>query len=95
MNGGIAFPDVAPALTPPLVPNSPPIPDRIGPEAKLAGQKRQRLGKVVYVVVACPSEDCTATASGSLRAPGAAAARRFRLKNASERIARAARPSSS
>ena len=79
MNQGIAFPDADPTPTP----TPTPTPDTLDPEAQLSGKRKQELGKAVYVVVACPTEDCTATASGSLSAPEVAAARRFKLRRAS------------
>jgi hypothetical protein len=89
MNQGIAFPDAAPIPTP--TPTPTPTPDTLDPEAQLSGKTKQKLGKAVYVVVACPSEDCTATASGSLRAPWVAAARRFKLRKVSQPITKGGR----
>jgi hypothetical protein len=84
LNQGIAFPDADP--TQPFTP--PPAPDTLAPETKLSGKRTQELGKAVYVVVACPTEDCAATASGGLSAPVVAAARLFKLRKASLPIAK-------
>ncbi len=85
MNEGIAFPDAdpTPTLTPTPILTFTPTPDTLDPEVRLSGEKKQKLGRAVYVVVACPNEDCTATASGSLRVPAVATARRFKLRKAS------------
>jgi hypothetical protein len=81
MSQGIAFPDADP--TPMPAPPSKPPPDTVDPKAQLSGKTKQKLGNAVYVVVACPSEDCTATASGSLSAPRVAAAGLFKLSKSS------------
>ena len=87
MGQGTAFPDAEPTPTPIPTPTptltSTPTLDIVDPEAQLSGKRTQKLGKAVYVVVACPNEDCTATASGSLSAPWDATARRFKLRTAS------------
>ena len=89
MSEGIAFPDADPTPPPALTPT--PMPDTLDPEAQLSGKTKQKLGTAVYVVVACPTEDCTATASGSLSAPVVAAARRFKLGRASLPITKGGR----
>jgi hypothetical protein len=84
MSQGIAFPDADPTQT--LTP--PPAPDTLAPETQLSGKRTQELGKALYVVVGCPTEDCTATATGGVSAPVVAAARRFKLRKASLPIAK-------
>ena len=62
-------------------------PDTTAPALRLSGKRKQTLGKAVAVTVACPREACTARATGRVTVPGGGAARRYRLRAASVRLA--------
>jgi hypothetical protein len=51
---------------------------------KLGRNGRQKLGKFVTVKVSCPTDACTASATGSLNVPGAA--KRYKLRKASRSL---------
>jgi hypothetical protein len=81
-----ASPPVGPA------PGPGPGPDTIAPTAILSGKTTQKAGSKVAIEVSCPDEACLATATGTASVPGAArAAKRFKLKPASARIAKGAK----
>jgi fibronectin-binding autotransporter adhesin len=60
--------------------------DTVKPSAKLSGKRTQKLGKSISVTVACPTEVCTVTVTGSLSAPEVGASKRFKLKRVARTI---------
>jgi len=61
--------------------------DTIAPALRLSGKRAQRLGRSVYVVAGCPSEDAVATARGRLRLRGVTGAATMTLRRASTPVA--------
>jgi hypothetical protein len=78
-SGEVSWKATTTALPPPLLPPPPaPKPPLFGsgdvsaPAAELSGKRTQRAGRSIAVVVSCPAEPCTATATGTVSTPGAA-----------------------
>jgi len=51
------------------------VPDTTPPSARVSGDARQKAGDSVAVTVACPSEPCRASATGTIRVPALAGAK--------------------
>ena len=82
-----------PPPPPPVAPTPPPPPaDVAAPSARLSGSTSQKLGRSVFVVVRCSSEDCTASASATVRVPkiGATKAKTYKLGTAKRSIVQGA-----
>jgi hypothetical protein len=70
----------------PPAPSQPQLPpsDSTAPAAVLSGKTIQKAGSSIVVEVSCPTEACTATASGTVNVPGASKV--YKLKGASANV---------
>jgi hypothetical protein len=78
---------------PPPPPVPPPARDLTAPVTALSGSRSQKLGKTVYVTVACPVEACSATVRATVRVPrlGRTKAKVYTLKTLKRSIAKGAK----